>query len=108
MSLLNARHCWVFLVALTMTAAGCHKKTPVTPIPTASQQTQPAETPQPLDGIVEPSMTSQLRIFIQEVGRAPTNFTELAHTRLDLVPRTPPGMAWAIDPATQEVKLIKK
>jgi hypothetical protein len=53
-------------------------------------------------------MTSQLRAFIAEKGRLPADFTELASTRLDVVPRTPPGMTWAIDRVTQEVKLVKK
>jgi hypothetical protein len=104
----NAKNRWVLLVTLVMTAAGCHKKTTTTPA--ASQQTQPgvAETPQPLVGEVHPFMTSQLQIFVQQAGRLPTNFTELARARLDLVPRTTPGMKWAIDPATAEVKLVKQ
>jgi hypothetical protein len=53
-------------------------------------------------------MTSQLRIFVQQNGRLPTDFAELARTRLDGVPRIPPGTKWAIDAATQEVKLVKE
>ena len=53
-------------------------------------------------------MTGQLRIFIQQNGRMPNDFGELAKARLDSVPRTPLGMKWAIDPATQEVKMVKQ
>lgn len=53
-------------------------------------------------------MTAQLKIFLQEKGRMPADFAELARTKLDSVPRTPPGSNWAIDPVTQEVKLVKQ
>jgi hypothetical protein len=53
-------------------------------------------------------MTEQLRIFVQEHGRLPTDFAEFIRARLDSVPRVPQGMKWAIDPATQEVKLVKQ
>lgn len=53
-------------------------------------------------------LTSQLRIFIQQKGRLPTDFGEFAIARLDSVPRAPKGMTWAIDRTTQEVKLVKR
>jgi hypothetical protein len=65
-------------------------------------------TSKPLDGYAHPFMTAQLRTFMEQNARFPTNFAELAHARLDVVPRTPPGMTWAIDRVTQEVKLVKK
>jgi len=61
-----------------------------------------------LEGEVHPLMTYQLHVFVEQKGRLPTDFAELARTRLDAVPRTPPGMTWAIDRVTQEVKLVKK
>ena len=67
----------------------------------------PNEPPQPLDGPADPGMTEQLRIFIQERGRLPTDFGEFSRARLDSVPRVPQGMRWVIDPTTQEVKLVK-
>lgn len=106
---MNPGNCCALLAALAVTAAGCHKKT--TPTPAVSEQTtNPAvgEAPQPLVGEVHPFMTSQLRIFLQQNGRLPSDFAELARTRLDVVPRAPPGMKWAIDPVSQEVKLVKR
>jgi len=111
------------LTAFAIATAGCHKKTDTPSIAPGSQQGQPgipssarqeaqpgdaAVAPQPLGGEVDPFMTSQLRIFIEQKGRLPANFTELANTRLDSVPRTRPGTMWAIDPVTQEVKLVNK
>jgi len=114
---------WVVLTACAIAMAGCHKKANVIATP-ANQQAQP-ETPtsprQPvqvqseasdaskaLEGEVHPLMTYQLHVFVEQKGRLPTDFAELARTRLDAVPRTPPGMTWAIDRVTQEVKLVKK
>ena len=62
----------------------------------------------PLEGPPDPGMTEQLRIFIQEHGRLPVDFAEFSRARLDSIPRVPQGMKWAIDPATQEVKLVKQ
>jgi len=114
---------WVVLMAWAIATAGCHKNTPVSSTTPAGEQAQPEVTPsgsqqdlvgvapgtsQPLDGVVDPFMTSQLRIFVDQQGRLPTNFAELARTRLDVVPRTPAGTTWAIDRVTQEVKMVKK
>jgi hypothetical protein len=114
---------WVVVVALAIATDGCHKQTTASETPTSQQaQTQRGATPspgqqeqpgvattssQPLAGEVHPFMTAQLRIFIQQKGRLPADFAELARTRLDVVPRTPTGMTWAIDRNTQEVKLVK-
>jgi hypothetical protein len=108
-------------LALVFGLVGCSRResTPKTPASPAtadaagSRQTPtgPAETPflsQPLEGTVNEFMTAQLRIFIQEKGRMPADFGELARTRLDSAPRTAQGTYWAIDPATQEVKLVKR
>lgn len=97
----------LLLATLTVIAPACHRKPPPVSTPPVGQP-QTAEPSQPLAGEVNPAMTRQLQIFVQIAGRLPTNFTELARTRLDLVPRTPPGMKWAIDPATSEVKLVKE
>ena len=116
---------WVILAAWAIAVAGCHKKTPVTAAIPANEQVEPetqtspgqpvqvqsggvSGTSQPLEGEVHPLMTYQLHIFVQQKGRLPTDFAELSRTRLDAVPRTPPGMTWAIDRVTQEVKLVKK
>jgi len=116
---------WVVLAAWAIAVTGCHKKTPVTAATPANQQAEPELPPspgqpvqvqsggaggtsQPLQGEVHPLMTYQLRIFVEQKGRLPNDFAELARTRLDVVPRTPPGMTWAIDRVTQEVKLVKK
>ena len=100
------------LLVLLLALSGCGRKQPAATPAAADQQTQPATAenapPQPLEGQVDPFMTGQLRIFIQQNGRMPNDFGELAKARLDSVPRTPLGMKWAIDPATQEVKMVKQ
>jgi hypothetical protein len=96
-------------VALAIATAGCNKKAPaVSAPPTPTNEQAASQTPQALVGEVDAAMTTQLRIFVQKKGRLPADFRELATTQLDLVPRTPPGKTWAIDPATQEVKLVNK
>ncbi len=74
-------------------------KTAPAPLPQASQ---------PLVGAVHGFMTTQLRIFIKQHGRLPKDFTEFASARMDSVPRPPEGLKYAIDEATQEVKLVRK
>jgi hypothetical protein len=117
---------------LSLIFAGCGKKTQPPAAPAAEQKStaeasaqpaetapaaapqstapapEPANTPQPINGVVDPQLTTQLRIFIQERGRLPENFRELANARLDSVPRLGPGLMFAIDPATQEVKITAK
>ncbi len=103
----------ILLPILVLTFAGCGKK-PTTPagdpaLATGAAQTNmAAPSNQPLDGQADPFLTQQLRIFMQQQGRFPADFAELARTRLDSRPRTPRGMKWAIDTATQEVKLVKE
>ena len=63
-------------------------------------------TVQPVSGIVDPNLTAQLRVFIQQKGRLPDSFAEFAGARLDSVPRLSKGLAFAIDPTTQEVKIV--
>jgi len=93
----------VAVAVLAVAATACHKKTPVVQqAPAAS-----VENTEPLAGEVSPLLTSQLHAFIQQEGRAPTNFFEL-RARLDLVPGAPPGKSWAIDYATKEVKMVSR
>ena len=63
---------------------------------------------QPIQGIVDPFLTTQLRVFIQQNGRLPESFGEFAGARLDSVPRLSRGLAFAIDPATHEVKIVRQ
>jgi hypothetical protein len=71
-----------------------------------SETSAPRETDQPIQGVVDPFLTSQLRIFIQEKGRLPNTFAEFAGARLDSVPRLAKGLSFAIDRTTQEVKIV--
>ena len=61
-----------------------------------------------LNGPVHPFMTQQLRIFVQQHGRLPENFTEFTSSRMDSVPRVQEGFRWAVDETTLEVKLVRE
>jgi hypothetical protein len=120
------------LLGAALNLAGCHKQTApapaaqveattqsdTEPAPAQAQQRQavaqsqpepkPAANLQPVNGVAVPALTAQLRIFIQEKGRLPETFAELAGARLDSVPRLERGLAFAIDPTTQEVKIVRQ
>ena len=85
-------------VSASLLLGSCSQK----PAPPAESQAG-----QPLVGQADPFLTEQLRIFIQQKGRLPTNFVELA-SGVDSRPRKPAGMKWAIDSVTREVKLVKE
>ena len=44
---------------------------------------------QAIAGVVDPNLTVQLRLFVQQKGRLPDSFAEFAGARLDSVPRSP-------------------
>ena len=92
------RRMFFLAVLASLPLGGCGKK----PAPPAHISAD-----QPLVGQVDPFLTEQLRIFIQQKGRLPTNFVELA-SGVDIRPRKPAGMKWGIDSATREVKLVKE
>jgi hypothetical protein len=108
----------IWLAGAILTLTSCHKPSPepstkdtATPTIAATNEATTSEVDQatkPLEGPADPGMTEQLRIFVQEHGRLPADFTEFSRARLDSIPRVPQGMKWAIDPATQEVKLVKQ
>jgi hypothetical protein len=108
----------IWLVGAILALIGCHKQTQETSTKNTATATIAAtneaitseinQTTQPLEGPADPGMTEQLRTFIREHGRLPADFAEFSRARLDSVPRVPQGMKWAIDPATQEVKLVKQ
>src|ERR1044071_1382974 len=75
------------------------------PAQPAAASPAPNNTVQPVNGIVDPRLTTQLRIFIRERGRLRESFAEFAGARLDSVPRLSPELRFVIDPATQEVKI---
>jgi len=129
-TLVVLRACGVILAATLL--PGC-KKPPASPPPAAEQTAAPTEqeatvaqpqaappapaapaTPaqndaaQTVNGVVVPALTQQLRLFVQEKGRMPESFAEFAGARLDSVPRLQPGLTFAIDPTTQEVKIVRK
>ena len=76
---------------------------PPPPNVTAHTQNAPAQN---IVGQVDPFLTQQLGIFIQQKGRMPQSFAELASTRLDSIPNPPAGKKWVIDNATKEVKAV--
>jgi hypothetical protein len=126
----------ILVAGLGLVLGGCHKqpaapphadKAPVTAEP-GSVSAQPAApkpgvTPPPaprfitanaenapaqnVAGDVNPFLTKQLKIFIQQKGRMPQSFAELAAVRLDSIPRAPEGRKWVIDTATVQVKAVK-
>lgn len=95
----------VVVTACALTLAACGKKQ------TSNAKSDPAmvlaSAAQPAAGQVDSFMTDQLKIFIQQKGRLPQDFSELVRARLETVPTAPQGMKWTIDRATQEVKLVK-
>jgi hypothetical protein len=100
-------------IALSLWLIGCGQKPPAptaTAVPATNQTPAASATTaaQPLQGQVNPFLTQQLRAFVQQTGRLPADFGELARTRLDSRPRPPAGTQWVIDPATQEVKAVKQ
>jgi PBP1b-binding outer membrane lipoprotein LpoB len=113
----DAMKCAALLAVAVLVLFGCSKKSePATPqqsgeapapgapppkYVTAAAQNAPAEN---VSGEVNAFLTQQLRIFISEKGRTPSDFAELARARLDSVPRPPEGKKWVIDNATKEVK----
>ena len=60
-----------------------------------------------LVGETNPYLTRQLQRFAREEGRLPENFNEFANASLDSIPRPPPGMKWAIDSRSIEVKAVE-
>jgi hypothetical protein len=123
---------YLVIVVAAALSLGCHKNPVTTPdatpaadaAPPAASDGQSSGAPgQPLPppppsvvasadnavsesvvGDVNPYLTSQLRIFIQQTQRMPNSFTEFAHARLDSIPGPPEGKKWVIDRMTQEVK----
>ena len=77
-----------------------------------SNSKQPAAAPtvinQPIQGEVHAFMTSQLRVFLQQKGRMPNDFSEFTSARMDSVPFPPPGKRYVIDAQTVTVKIVKQ
>ena len=104
------RNIFLLTMSTSLLLAGCGKNPPApTAAPTNETSSSSANaTAKPLDGQVDPFLTQQLRAFVQQKGRLPADFGELARTSLDSRPRAPAGMKWVIDPTTQEVKAVKQ
>ena len=97
--------------AVLLCLGGCGKKPPAITAAPATNDTSAAATTaatQPVDGQVDLFLTQRLRAFVQQKGRLPADFGELARTTLDSRPRPPVGTKWVVDPATQEVKAVKQ
>jgi len=106
------------LATIALALVGCHQKQAPT-AGEAEQQPQPAAPPpnyvttaaqnapaENVTGEVNPFLTQQLQIFIQQKQRLPADFAELARARLDSVPRPPDGKKWVIDKTTRQVKAV--
>ena len=104
------RNIFLLTVSASLLLGGCGKpRAPAAATPTNETPAMAGTTAsKPLDGQVNPFFTQQLRVFVQQKGRLPADFRELARTSLDSVPRAPAGMKWAIDPTTREVKAAKQ
>jgi hypothetical protein len=59
-----------------------------------------------VNGQVDPFLTTQLRIFMNQTGRLPQSFAELASRRLDSMPVPPQGTKWVIDSSDSQVKAV--
>ncbi len=105
------RNVFVLTVSAALLLLGCAKKQPAPTAATTTNETSSTSataTTKPLDGEVDPFLTQQLRAFVQQKGRLPTDFGELARTSLDSRPRAPAGIKWVIDPTSLEVKAVKQ
>ena len=105
------RSIFLLTVSASLLLGGCGKKPPAPTVVTPTNETSAASATAataPLEGKVDPFLTQQLRAFVQQKGRLPADFGELARTSLDSRPRAPAGMKWAIDPNTQEVKAVRQ
>jgi hypothetical protein len=105
------RSIFLFTLSASLLLGGCSKKPPAPTAATPTNETSAASATAaaaPLDGKVDPFLTKQLRAFVQQKGRLPADFGELARTTLDSRPRAPAGMTWVIDPTTQEVKAVRQ
>jgi hypothetical protein len=132
-SLMLSNLALLICVLAALLVAGCHKAgtsaqapqppadaTAITPTDASSPAAAAANAPlvpgvaaradnavhDSVNGEVNPFLTRQLRIFVQQTGRLPSSFNELARTRLDSIPRPPGGKKWAIDATTGEVKAM--
>jgi hypothetical protein len=102
---------FLLTVSASLLLGGCGKKPPAPAVATPTNETSAASAraaTRLLDGQVNAFLTQQLQAFVQQKGRLPADFAELARTSLDSVPRAPVGTKWAIDPTTSEVKAIKQ
>ncbi len=105
------RSIFLLTVSVSLLVSGCGKKQPTPTAATPTHETAATSATaatKPLDGQVDPFLTQQLRVFVQQKGRLPADFRELARARLDSVPRAPVGTKWAIDSTTQEVKAVRQ
>jgi len=105
------RSIFFLTVSASLLLGGCGKKPPAPTAATPTNETSATSATaatKPLDGQVDPFLTQQRRAYVQQKGRLPADFRELARTSLDSVPRAPAGMKWAIDPTTREVKAVKQ
>ena len=130
LKLLVVRNRALLIPIITLIVVGCHKSPgagQAQPASAASNSQSPAATTQRADasqttpgvgtraenavrdiaeGEVNPSLTDQLRIFVQQQGRLPRTFTEFANARLDSIPRPPAGKMWAIDSGSSQIKAV--
>ncbi len=105
------RSVFLLTVSGSLLLGGCGNKPPPATATTSTNETSATSATaatKPLDGQVDPFLTQQLRAFVQQKGRLPADFAELARTSLDSRPRAPAGTKWVIDPTTQEVKAVKQ
>jgi len=86
--------------------SGCGKRPPASTA--AATNAAAVASSQPVSGTTDPFLTQQLWVFVQQKGRLPADFGELARNCLDSRPRPPAGMKWVIDATTQEVKLVPR
>jgi hypothetical protein len=59
-------------------------------------------------GDIDPSLTAQLRAYIQKKGKMPADFGEFRRDGLDSLPQPPEGKKWVIDTTSQSVKAVAK
>jgi len=97
------------VLCLAVLVAGCRKADTAAQqsppgVPAAVQARADNTVHETISGDINPALTQQLQMFVQQNGHPPATFAEFAAARLDSIPRPPAGKKWAIETSTLQIK----